>query len=295
MLRWSPAQLAFARRAAGRLTVLAYHGLDDPSSFSRQLDYLARNMRPVSLDELGDAVARRRDLPQHAVLITFDDGYRSVLEAGVPLLRERGFPAVVFVVAGLLDTDEPFWWTEVEALLGLGGSAGRYRDLPAAALVAKLKTVPDAERLEVVTELRGGARAPAHRTPQLRLDELPALETAGIAVGSHSLTHPCLSRCDDRKVAAEVLQAHRRLRAALGHEPRAFAYPNGDWDQRAEWALQASGYALAFLFDHRRNPAVPSHPLRISRFRVNSDTSLDRFAVIVSGLHSALHHARGRR
>jgi hypothetical protein len=28
--------------------------------------------------------------------------------------------------------------------------------------------------------------------------------------------------------------------------------------------------------------------------RVNSDTSLDRFAIILSGLHPALHHARGR-
>jgi hypothetical protein len=51
---------------------------------------------------------------------------------------------------------------------------------------------------------------------------------------------------------------------------------------------------VAFLFDHRVNPATPGHPLRISRVRVNDHTSLDRFAVIVSGLHPALHHARGR-
>ena len=42
------------------------------------------------------------------------------------------------------------------------------------------------------------------------------------------------------------------------------------------------------------NLAAPGHPLRLSRVRVNSDTSLDRFAIILSGLHPALHHARGR-
>lgn len=294
MLRWSPAQFAAWRRASRRLTVLAYHGVDDPASFARQLAYLARTMRPVSLDEVAGAMARRRGLPQRAVLITFDDGHRSVLECGVPLLRERGFPAVAFVVAGLLDGDQPFWWTEVEALLRLGGSAGPYRGLDSGALVAKLKTVPDRERLEVVDQLRRTAPRPAPATPQLRAAELKVLERAGVAVGSHTLTHPCLPRCDDAKAAAEIVEAHRRLRDALGHEPSAFAYPNGDWDERTERVLRETGYALAFLFDHRRNPPAP-HPLRISRFRVSSSTSLDRFAMIASGLHAALHHARGGR
>ena len=81
---------------------------------------------------------------------------------------------------------------------------------------------------------------------------------------------------------------------ALGHAPRTFAYPNGDWDGRAEEALADAGYEAAFLFDHRANPATPRHPLRISRLRVNSTTSPGRFATIVSGLHPALHRARGR-
>jgi peptidoglycan/xylan/chitin deacetylase (PgdA/CDA1 family) len=130
--------------------------------------------------------------------------------------------------------------------------------------------------------------------PQLRRDELPLLEAAGVTVGNHTVTHPCLPQCDADKAVAEVQEAHRRLRDALGHEPRTFAYPNGDWDERAEKALAGAGYEAAFLFDHRTNPATPRHPLRISRLRVNSTTSLDRLAMIVSGLHPALHRARGR-
>jgi hypothetical protein len=53
-------------------------------------------------------------------------------------------------------------------------------------------------------------------------------------------------------------------------------------------------YSAAFLFDHRH--ARPgSHALRISRLRVNSTTSIDRFAAILSGLHPAVHKARGGR
>ena len=78
-----------------------------------------------------------------------------------------------------------------------------------------------------------------------------------------------------------------------GHPPATFAYPNGDWDARAERLLATLGYATAFLFDHRVSPRRPDHRLRISRVRVNSDTGLDRFAAIVSGLHPAVHHVRG--
>jgi peptidoglycan/xylan/chitin deacetylase (PgdA/CDA1 family) len=289
-LRWSPAQLVFRLRAANHLTVLAYHGVDDPDRFAGQLDHLVRVGRPVALDDLTGALAGRRPLPERAVLLTFDDGERSLLEAGLPLLREHGLPAVAFVVVGLLDTQEPFWWTEVEQLArAANGPAG-----PApATLVRQLKARPDRERLEVLADLRRAAPTPPAAVPQLRRDELPLLEAAGVAVGNHTMTHAVLPRCDDAKVAAEVGQAHRILEAALGHPPAAFAYPNGDWDERAERHLTELGYAAGFLFDHRVSPRAPGHRLRVSRVRVNSDTSLDRFAAIVSGLHPALHHARG--
>src|SRR4029453_13306654 len=112
-----------------------------------------------------------------AVLLTFDDGHRSLLETGLPLLQERGFPAVAFIVPGGLDTDPPFWWTETEQLLGQGGRSERYPGLTPAAMVWRLKRVPDAERLEVIAELRETANGPPPRTPQLRRGELPLLES----------------------------------------------------------------------------------------------------------------------
>lgn len=292
-LRWSPAQVYFRKRAALRLAVLAYHGIDDPGTFDRQLSYLARAATPVSLDDVVDASAGRRTLPPRSVLVTFDDGHRSVLESGLPLLRESGIPAVAFVVAGLLDTDQPFWWTEVEHLVDAKGTADGYTGLTAAQVVRRLKTVPDAERLRVIEELRRTARFPAPRQPQLRRSELAELESGGVAVENHTMTHPCLDRCDDDTVRAEVRDAHALLHAALGRPPRAFAFPNGNWDPRAERELEEEGYVAGFLFDHRLSTRAPRNPLRISRLRVATDTRLDRFAAILSGLHPAVHHARG--
>ncbi|NUU22907.1 MAG: polysaccharide deacetylase family protein, partial [Streptomycetaceae bacterium] len=142
-MRRSPAQWWFGGRAAGRLAVLGYHGVDDPAAFARQLDRLTRIARPVSLDEVELAVATRRPLPGRAVLVTFDDGERSVHEHGLPLLRERAIPAVAFVIASLVDTDEPFWWHEVNGLAGA----------EAPGLIRRLKSVPQAARLAALAEL----------------------------------------------------------------------------------------------------------------------------------------------
>jgi hypothetical protein len=86
-----------------------------------------------------------------------------------------------------------------------------------------------------------------------------------------------------------------RTLADIGHPPRAFAYPDSQSDPRVQRALARIGYEVGFLFDHRVNDRSLLDPLSLSHVRVDSTTSIDRFATIVSGLHPAIHHARGRR
>ncbi|WP_345674956.1 polysaccharide deacetylase family protein [Yinghuangia aomiensis] len=287
-MRRSPAQWWFGSRAVGRLAVLGYHGVEDPAGFARQLDRLLRIARPVSLDDVEMAVATRRPLPGRAVLITFDDGERSVYEHGLPLLQERGVPAVAFVIPSLLDTDTPFWWHEVERLVAADAGDGR----TAAQWLRHLKQVPDAERLAAIAGLRDG-HEPVRQT-QLTTAEVRALDAGGVRVENHSLTHPLLDRCSDADVRAEITVAHDALAKILGRAPQSFAYPNGNFDVRAERVLDELGYRSAFLFDHRLSPRVPDHGLRISRLRVATSTPPDRFETILSGLHPAVHGLRGK-
>ena len=47
-------------------------------------------------------------LPDHAVLLTFDDGYRSMRHTALPLLRSFGFPSVLFVPVGYIGSKSSF-------------------------------------------------------------------------------------------------------------------------------------------------------------------------------------------
>jgi peptidoglycan/xylan/chitin deacetylase (PgdA/CDA1 family)/GT2 family glycosyltransferase len=101
-----------AGAVAGRLPILAYHRIaaDGPASLRRyrvpperleaQLAYLhSRGYRGVTLDVWRAALAARTPLPDAAVALTFDDGYRDFLTEAWPLLRRYGFPATVFLVS----------------------------------------------------------------------------------------------------------------------------------------------------------------------------------------------------
>lgn len=293
ILSRSPAQPAFLWRASHHLTVLAYHRIDRPECFEQHLRYLSEQMHPVSVEEVCQAVEGRRGLPKRAVLVTFDDGDCSHVEFALPMMREYGIPGVVFVIAGLLNTNCPTWFDEVKALARNGGKVSGLSPLSPDNLVRALKRLDDDERIAAIKELRSTASIPSPKAPQLRSEDLSQLESAGLTIGNHSLTHPCLNRCTDERIQAEVCQSHAILSKALGRSPSSFAYPNGDVDERVIRSLSKLDYKTAFLFDHRVSDLRPSHRFKISRARVNSDTSISRFKTIVSGLHPAIHHFRG--
>jgi peptidoglycan/xylan/chitin deacetylase (PgdA/CDA1 family) len=84
--------------------ILTWHSIDDSGSaisvpeaaFRRQIDWLA--MEGVAVCPLGETAAGAGD-DRHAVALTFDDGFDSTYQVAWPILRERGFPFTVFVVA----------------------------------------------------------------------------------------------------------------------------------------------------------------------------------------------------
>ena len=112
------------------LRVLMYHKVNDLSPnpitvptavFASQMALLGRlGYVPVSLDAVRDHYLLGAPLPERAVLITFDDGYRDNLENALPILREHGYPAVIFAPIGYLDDSRPL--PHEESLLGYGVS-----------------------------------------------------------------------------------------------------------------------------------------------------------------------------
>ena len=107
--------------------VLTYHDLAPAAKgrmvmgakgFEEQMRYLKANgFRVVTLKEYVEFVSLQRQLPQKSVLITFDDGYRSFLRYGYPVLKELGFSATLFIYTDYVAAGgNAFTWPELKKL-----------------------------------------------------------------------------------------------------------------------------------------------------------------------------------
>jgi peptidoglycan/xylan/chitin deacetylase (PgdA/CDA1 family) len=106
----APLRNALAR--GGGVRVLTYHRFGDwprdpfcvaARDFERQVRWVAERGLAVSLADLRAFLRGERRLPEGAVLLTADDGARSVLSVAAPILREHGVPMVAFLTTGALD------------------------------------------------------------------------------------------------------------------------------------------------------------------------------------------------
>ncbi|MBV7486405.1 poly-beta-1,6-N-acetyl-D-glucosamine N-deacetylase PgaB [Bordetella sp. BOR01] len=116
----APADRPQARAAqpwpANQFVVLGYHEVEDSDPDQRflsvrtdhlvqQLTWLRENgYQAVSIEQILAAHRGEARLPGKAVLLTFDDGYRSSLTRVLPILRAFNWPAVVAPVGKWMDT-----------------------------------------------------------------------------------------------------------------------------------------------------------------------------------------------
>lgn len=95
------------------LRILCYHAIADlagapvveqygvpPGQFRKQLDILERwGFHFIDANEFFRFLQDGKGLPRRAVMLTFDDCYQDLLDAALPILEEKGVPAVAFAVS----------------------------------------------------------------------------------------------------------------------------------------------------------------------------------------------------
>ncbi len=130
---FAPPLLRAGEAAGPGVTVLIYHRFDEsryPTTnvsaerFREQLAYLmVNNYRVISLSDLVSAIEHKTPLPDKAVVITIDDGYRSVYEVAWPILKSFGYPFTVFLYVKGIDSDSKAYmtWDQVREVQQQGG------------------------------------------------------------------------------------------------------------------------------------------------------------------------------
>ncbi len=302
-LLWVIASIRFRRRGF----VLMYHRVlpanadtfsaDSicvrPETFARQMAFLRRHFRVLSIGELAEILEAGRDLPSRSCVVTFDDGWRDNFEHALPILREQQVPAVIFVATDYIGGKDCFWQERLSRLMFLaarGGDESRAlveRTLGVAGLGARapadqrriireavdtLKTRPQPEIATIEERVRASLGADAVNLGDdqfMDWDQVAAL-TRGtrVNVGSHGCSHTPLTRLAADHAAQELTEAGRRIAQSVGSPTESIGYPNGNYDDNVIRLTRAAGYRLGFTTDKGYLGDVRD-PLKLPRINVH--------------------------
>jgi peptidoglycan/xylan/chitin deacetylase (PgdA/CDA1 family) len=143
-----PAARLLGLRARPRVPILMYHSVSDnlfakshpyyqintsPNVFARQMRWLRRNgYRTMDLPEMLAAMHAGQDLSR-VVVITFDDGYQDFYTDALPVMKQCGFTATIFLatdriqdVAVRIEGADYLTWREVRELHAEGIQFGSH-------------------------------------------------------------------------------------------------------------------------------------------------------------------------
>jgi peptidoglycan/xylan/chitin deacetylase (PgdA/CDA1 family) len=275
-----------ATRLAGGLqgpgvAILMYHSvMDDPrvegrtlggighstEVFSRQMELIAREYIPVSLDDVMRALDGGQPLRPRSVVVTFDDGYADNHDVAMPILNRFGVPATFYITVDCVENAEAPWPSRLRYAFYTTKTISwhdintkewplqdpQQRDqayLYACDLCAKLAGEQQREFVEAVESALGTESPESFQRLMMTWDQVRALLKGGHIVGSHTMTHPNMAYVDDGAARRELSDSKLRLEEVLRSPVVHFSYPCPalwpHWNESTRKMSQEVGYRTA--------------------------------------------------
>jgi len=226
------------------------------------LEYLRKRFSVISLEDFLRGESETAVSLKPPCIITFDDGWVDTYSRAFPGLKRFGLPAVAFLATGTIGTQGGFWVERVkkawrlpemrerlESALRDHPEAGARAGMDLEGAVDWLKRIPTARRnaiLELMLPADHASSEGEEVDAMLSWGQAKEMSGGGVEIGAHTVNHPLLTY-EDKAAAKEELELSKQmLESALGVEVRAFAYPNGDWNEAVRDQVAESGYRCAF-------------------------------------------------
>ncbi|MEJ8848440.1 poly-beta-1,6-N-acetyl-D-glucosamine N-deacetylase PgaB [Variovorax rhizosphaerae] len=252
-------------------TSIAFHDvvdarneLDDSALTADRLvsffDWLRGNgWTAVSLDDIARARRGEKALPAKAVLLTFDDGYRSLYTRVYPLALAYGYPVVAALVTEWMDRP--------------AGAMVRYGD----------ESVPRERFItwEQAREMQRSGLVEFALHSQSLHDEVVGNPQGNTMPSAVTRTYaPGVGYQGEAEFAAglraDLAGGRTTLRRELGKAPRALVWPYGRYGAIGIRTARDLGFEFALSLDN--GPASVSEPFNVARYLPTYNTPLPELA-----------------
>lgn len=203
-------------------------------NLASQFDWLASHgYHVISLQQLIDARHGKTKLPDHAVMLTFDDGLKSSYSKVFPLLKAYGYHAVVAVVGAWAD-------------LGPGQKVDYdYRTFTRDDFASweELREMDRSGLVEIASH-SWGLHQGIMADPQGNL--IPAVLTHAYNVKTHQYETDAEYSA---RIRTDLTRSLKEIEKQIGHAPRAIMWPYGAYTQPADEIAKSLGLSATFTLN----------------------------------------------
>jgi peptidoglycan/xylan/chitin deacetylase (PgdA/CDA1 family) len=271
--------LLFRYANRNKAIILTYHGVCEEnfnllkdyderhipkSVFRKQLKYLKQKKYLfVTMSELVKRLKNKKSLKK-LVVLTFDDGFRNIVENAYPIMLETGAKGCFYLVSDLIDKNELLWsdqvelvirnWKEKKYKFEFKGEEIKY-ELSTKKMIERtmqdvkkrLRSISNKERIEHMKQFDDSKiNQKIEEFSFASWDQIKNLDKNILEIGAHTVTHPnCTKLNSEEEFYNELYKSKRDLQKELGYEIKHFNYPAGSFDSGVMEYVKKYGYLSA--------------------------------------------------
>jgi len=303
------------------LTILAYHRIYDmgdeasfpfdpelisatPEQFKTQIEYVKRYFNVVSFNDVINHIDGKNPLPKRPIIITFDDGHYDNFSNAFPILKSLDVPATIFLSTGYIGTSDIFWFDWVAYIIyrtkkisfslgdnlvfNIEDSIESRREISEQVL-EYLKSVPNASRLQIIDDMTKELEvtlidSDIPLSSCLSWEQVIEMNSNGIEFGSHTISHPILSRLESSELKDEIYNSKDDIEKHLNININTIAYPvggNTEYNKNVIDVCKSAGYRLGVSYVSGIEDMSLTNLFEIKRLHVERYTNLHRFKAML--------------
>jgi len=292
-----------------RVIILMYHRFSQKpqpfkiqqSIFENQIKFLKKKYNFISLKHYSEVLnGKRDDLPNNPIIITIDDGYRDNYTYAYPVLKKYSIPATIFLATDFISHKAWLWSNKLEYILKnsrkkdfdlvLGNKKDHFSvdgfnnwHRTQLAIFNYCAEQRNDMKNEIMHEL---SRSLSVDVPSqtvgdfqaLTWDQIIEMSHNGIEFGSHTCSHPILSRLTNEQVKYEIVHSKNEIEKMIQKQVDLFCYPNGtlaDFTPTTIDILRSSSYSAAVTTIPGHNLMKKQIPFLLKRISISQDGKKD--------------------
>ena len=196
----------------------------------------------ISTEQLIDYLQYNGMVPDRAVWITFDDGWKENIDNVIPIITEYNIPVTFFISTDPVENGGVFWWSYVIRY-------GKY--LPNDNTIKKMRLINESRRKELIKQLEDKFSSHMSREA-MTIEEVKKISSLSLVkIGCHTVHHVMMSQCTENELDFEIKTSKQKLESWIGKQVNYFSYPEGDYNSYLAKFVKKYGFDLAVTTENR--------------------------------------------